>query len=50
MQLCALLLAAIAFVPMDDRPVTAELPVMLGRIAGVRVETPPRDLIGRFLN
>jgi hypothetical protein len=34
---------------MDDRPVTAELPVMLGRIAGVRVEAPPRDLIGRFL-
>jgi hypothetical protein len=44
-----LLLAAIAFVPMDDRPVTAELPVMLGRIAGVRVEAPPRALIGRFL-
>lgn len=44
-----MLLAAIAFVPMDDRPVTAELPVMLGRIAGVRVEAPPRDLIGRFL-
>jgi hypothetical protein len=44
-----LLLAAIAFVPMDDRPVTAELPVMLGRIAGVQVEAPPRDLIGRFL-
>lgn len=49
-QLCALLLAAIAFVPMDDRPVTAQLPAMLGRIAGVRVETPPKDLIGRFLN
>lgn len=48
-HLCALLLAVIAFVPMDDRPVTAELPVMLGRIAGVAVETPPRDLIGRFL-
>ena len=45
-----LLLAAIAFVPMDDRPVTAELPVMLGRIAGVRVEAPPHDLIGRFLD
>ncbi|MFZ0573073.1 MAG: DUF4127 family protein [Candidatus Cybelea sp.] len=44
-----LLLAVIAFVPMDDRPVTAELPVMLGRIAGVRVEAPPPDLIGRFL-
>jgi hypothetical protein len=36
-------------VPIDDRPVTAALPVMLGRIAGVRVEAPPRDLIGGFL-
>ena len=35
---------------MDDRPVTSELPVMLGRIAGVRVEAPPPDLIGRFLD
>ncbi len=35
---------------MDDRPVTSELPVMLGRIAGVRVEAPPRDLVGRFLD
>ena len=35
---------------MDDRPVTSQLPVMLGRIAGVRVEAPPRDLIGRFLD
>ena len=35
---------------MDDRPVTSELPVMLGRIAGIRVEAPPRELIGRFLD
>jgi hypothetical protein len=35
---------------MDDRPVTSELPVMLGRIAGVRVEAPPRDLLGNFLD
>ncbi len=35
---------------MDDRPVTSELPVMLGRIAGVHVEAPPRNLIGSFLN
>jgi hypothetical protein len=50
MQLYSLVLAAIAFLPMDDRPVTAQLPVMLGRIAGVAVEAPPRDLIGRFLD
>lgn len=45
----ALLLAAIAFVPMDDRPVTAQLPVMLGRIAGVTVSTPPAKDLGRYL-
>ena len=37
----AFALAAIAFVPLDDRPVTAQLPVMLGRIAGIEVRTPP---------
>jgi hypothetical protein len=42
-----LLLAGIAFVPLDDRPVTAQLPVTLGRIAGVRVETPPASELGR---
>jgi hypothetical protein len=47
--IAALVLAAIAFVPMDDRPVTALLPVMLGQIAGVPVVAPPRDDIGRFL-
>ncbi|MBV8345428.1 MAG: DUF4127 family protein [Candidatus Eremiobacteraeota bacterium] len=49
MHVLAMLLATIAFVPIDDRPVTAQLPVMLGRIAGVSVEAPPRDLQGRFL-
>jgi hypothetical protein len=44
----AAILAAIAFVPIDDRPVVLQLPVMLGRIAGVTVEPPPRALIGRF--
>ena len=33
----ALLLATIAFVPLDDRPVTRQLPQLLGRIAGVPV-------------
>ena len=49
MILAALLLAGIAFVPLDDRPVTAQLPVMLGRIAGVRVESPPARDLGRYL-
>ncbi|MGH7737745.1 MAG: DUF4127 family protein [Candidatus Tyrphobacter sp.] len=38
----------IVFVPMDDRPVTFQLPVLLGRIAGVRVVTPPRALLGHY--
>jgi hypothetical protein len=42
----ALVLASIAFVPLDDRPVTAQLPVMLGRIAGVPVRTPPARYLG----
>lgn len=43
------LLAAIAFVPMDDRPVTAQLPVLVGRIAGVAVTTPPKRDLGHYL-
>ncbi len=45
----AFLLAAIAFVPLDDRPVSAQLPVMLGSIAGVRVDAPPAADLGRYL-
>ncbi|HEV3153567.1 MAG TPA: DUF4127 family protein [Candidatus Baltobacteraceae bacterium] len=40
---------AIAFVPLDDRPVTRQLPQMLGRIAGVNVLEPPRELLGNYL-
>jgi hypothetical protein len=36
-------------VPLDDRPVTLQLPKMVGAIAGVRVDTPPRPLLGRYL-
>jgi len=42
-------IAPIAFVPLDDRPVTYQLPVMLGAIAGQRVVTPPRALLGTYL-
>jgi hypothetical protein len=42
-------IAPIAFVPLDDRPVTYQLPVMLGAIAGQRVVTPPRPLLGTYL-
>lgn len=42
-------IAPIAFVPLDDRPVTYQLPVMLGGIAGQPVVTPPRETIGNYL-
>ena len=50
MQWLALLLSFIALVPLDDRPVTVQLPVMLGRIAGVPVRVPPRPLLGHYLH
>jgi len=40
---------AIAFVPLDDRPVTYQLPIMLGAIAGQPVLTPPRATLGNYL-
>ncbi|HZZ65937.1 MAG TPA: DUF4127 family protein [Candidatus Baltobacteraceae bacterium] len=49
MSLAALILAAIAFVPLDDRPVTRQLPQMLGAIAGRQVIEPPRNLLGNYL-
>lgn len=45
----AFAVGAISFVPLDDRPVTAQLPEMLGRIAGVRIELPPDRFLGRYL-
>lgn len=41
--------APVAFVPLDDRPVTRQLPELLGRIAGRNVIMPPRGLLGRYL-
>lgn len=41
--------ATIVYVPLDDRPVTAQLPALLGRIAGVRIEEPSSELLGRYL-
>jgi hypothetical protein len=36
----------IALLPVDGRPVTRELPVQLGAVAGVTVLTPPPELLG----
>jgi hypothetical protein len=44
-----LALATYVVVPLDDRPVTAQLPQLLGTIAGARVAEPPRPLLGAYL-
>lgn len=52
LALALLLLGAappVVFVPLDDRPVTLQLPVMLGAIAGRPVVAPPHALLGRYL-
>jgi hypothetical protein len=41
--------APIVFVPLDDRPVTLQLPLILGQIAGRPVVAPPRALLGSYL-
>ena len=41
--------ARVALVPLDDRPVCLQLPVMLGEVADTEVITPPRGVLGRFL-
>ena len=40
---------AIVLVPLDDRPVSLQLPQLLGEIAGRPVAAPPRALLGRYL-
>jgi hypothetical protein len=49
MNVAALFFALIAFVPLDDRPVTRQLPQMLAEIAGTRVVEPPRAMLGNYL-
>jgi hypothetical protein len=39
----------VMFVPIDDRPVTSQLPQLLGRIAGVPVVEPAREWLGNYL-
>ncbi|MBV9972319.1 MAG: DUF4127 family protein, partial [Candidatus Eremiobacteraeota bacterium] len=40
----------LVLVPIDDRPVTLQLPQMVGAIAGANVLVPPRAMLGRFLS
>jgi hypothetical protein len=41
-------LARIALVPLDDRPVNLLAPAATAALAGMRVDTPPREQLGRF--
>jgi hypothetical protein len=45
----ALLAGLISFVPMYATPTAAQLPVMAGRIAGVRVIEPPVSMLGDYI-
>ena len=49
MHFAAFLFALITYVPLDDRPVTRQLPQMLAQIAGVRIIEPPRNMLGNYL-
>ncbi len=48
-MLSALLALTFVLVPLDDRPVTLQLPRMLAAIAGVQIATPPRETLGNYL-
>jgi len=48
-SLGALLALTLVLVPLDDRPVTLQLPRMLARIAGTTLVTPPRSMLGQYL-
>jgi Protein of unknown function (DUF4127) len=41
-------LGRIALVPLDDRPVNLLAPAATAALAGMRVDTPPREQLGRF--
>jgi hypothetical protein len=41
--------ARVALVPLDDRPASLQVPVLLGEVADTQVLTPPRGVLGRLL-
>ncbi|MEQ1821608.1 MAG: DUF4127 family protein [Fimbriimonadaceae bacterium] len=38
----------ILLIPLDGRPATGQFAQMIGRISGVDIQMPPKDLLGRF--
>jgi len=41
--------APLLLLPLDDRPVNVDAPAQLAAVAGERLSTPPRELLGHFL-
>lgn len=48
--LSSLLGLSIVFVPIDNRPATAQFPQLIGELAGVRLVEPPAALLGNYLD
>jgi hypothetical protein len=46
----ALLALSVVFVPLDDRPATAQFPQLISRIAGVSLVEPPAAALGNYLD
>lgn len=43
-------LKRVLLIPLDDRPAATQFAQMIGRLADVRVETPPAETLGHFLS
>jgi len=39
----------VLLIPLDDRPAAGQFAQMIGEVAGVQIETPPAEVLGRFL-
>jgi len=46
----SLLALSLAFVPVDNRPATAQFPQVIAQIAGVRLFEPPEPMLGNYLD
>ena len=40
----------VLLIPLDDRPAAGQFAQMIGDIAGVQIDLPPPELLGKFLN
>ncbi|MCU0324416.1 MAG: DUF4127 family protein, partial [Spirosomaceae bacterium] len=42
--------ARVLLIPLDDRPPCLQFPVRMGLVGDVSIVSPPREMLGRFLN